>query len=189
MTLVDFSQWWNGDERDQASSREEVLYQAEALRFLEDSPKVVDLGCGSGALVRKLVAAGHDAYGLTYQRAEVEKAASDRIFLGDIHATPWLNETFDAFVMWDVLEHTLSPFIALAEARRITKRGGRGLIFIPGVSWTETRYHVVVPTIRQMRHLLDLTGWDLETLDDLSDARSNRKDDEGMAIYYVKRRA
>ncbi len=129
--------------------------------WLKDCHKLVDLGCGTGNMVSELIRRGHDVTGITYQPREL---GHPHVMLGDMHCPPFEDHTFDGMIIWDSLEHCLSPFIALAEARRIVKPGGRGIIFMPGEMWIETEYHLYVLNIRQMKQLLKLTGWRVEKI-------------------------
>ena len=87
-----------------------------------------------------------------------------------------------------MIEHTMSPQAVLCELNRICKPGAKGLIFVPGVSWQEQPYHCIVLTQRQMRHLLNRSGWELVELVDLTNTRSQPTEDAEMAIYKVQKR-
>ena len=104
--------------------------------------------------------------------------------VGDMHDLPYEDGQFDGIVMWDSLEHAVSPYIALCEARRVTRKNGRGLIFIPGDQWRTEQYHIILPTQWQMSHLLWLSGWTLYRMIDLSngDPKNPQRD---MAAYCI----
>jgi ubiquinone/menaquinone biosynthesis C-methylase UbiE len=132
--------------------------------YIADCKKVLDIGCGVGNVVRWLQQRGHEAKGVTYQIAEVGTAITNGIrgvHCADMHELPYSDKAFDAVIFWDALEHSLAPLAALLEAKRVVKPGGKGLIFIPSQEWIEYGPHIIVPTIRQMKHLLVLAGLEI----------------------------
>ncbi|RJX29125.1 MAG: class I SAM-dependent methyltransferase [Dethiobacter sp.] len=162
--------YW-GPERDEYSDRPSILFLADHLPWLDGCQKIIDLGCGVGNLVKKLIVSGKEAVGITYQKREVEAGKRKHgldLILADMHELPFNNSSFDGMVMWDSLEHCTAPYIALCEARRVVRPGGRGLIFMPGQDWQDCRYHLIVLTQKQMVHLLKQSGWKLERLADRS---------------------
>jgi ubiquinone/menaquinone biosynthesis C-methylase UbiE len=139
-------------------------------------------------VVAHLRRSGKRAEGITYQRSEVDAAKAkhgiDLVF-GDLHALPWADSSFDGAICWDALEHTLAPLIALRELRRVLAPRGRALIFIPGQPWQQERYHIIVPTIAQMCHLLGLAGFhEWEVVDYSQYVTAFGKQDQ-MAVYRV----
>ena len=77
----------------------------------------LDLGCGTGmhrALFEKL---GYDWVGIDYAEANAP-------ILGDAHALPFADESFDFISSIAVLEHLQYPSVAMNEAWRVLKPGG-----------------------------------------------------------------
>ena len=175
--------------REPLSDRENAHGHSEALEWLSPCARVLDLGCGTGSLVSRFARAGKHAIGLTYSAAEARAvvARGQRVVLADAHAFPFADESFDGVACVDMIEHALAPLVVLCEALRVTRIEGRALFFVPGASWQTERYHIIVPTIAQMRHLLGLAGWRIDELHDLTHLRSRPIDDEGMALYVVSR--
>jgi ubiquinone/menaquinone biosynthesis C-methylase UbiE len=172
-----FNQYWTPD-NDEFSDRDPntLVGWPENYPYIADCHKVIDIGCGIGNVVEWLNKRGHDASGITYQQKEWEHAYSTKglkqIFNCDMHSIWAEPNEFDAFIMWDSLEHSISPLAALGEAKRVTRNGGKGIIFIPNQDWIECNYHIIVPTIRQMKHLLELAGLKLVDIVDMGNEQA-----------------
>jgi len=168
---IDLHKYWNGS-NDEVSGRGEpdkILYLPEHLHWLDDHCyRILDIGCGNGFMVDYWIKKDKDAYGVTYQAEEILNARNSNLTTvawGDAHKLPYPDSTFDGILMWDVLEHCLSPFIVLAEAHAVTRANGHGLIFIPqGLEWELCKYHILCPSTLQMQHLCALTGWELNNI-------------------------
>lgn len=86
---------------------------------------VADLGCGTGALSRAIHAAGGIPFGIDLSRGMIvhNTAAAARV-LGDVLSVPLRSESVDVAASAFVLSHLAMPEHGLAEAARVTKRGG-----------------------------------------------------------------
>lgn len=98
---------------------------------------VLDIGVGSGALLRLLAPRARSAVGLDLSRGMRVLARSRlqgaglshcTIRAGDMHAVPFPDLTFDVVVLDEVLALTGEPQEALAEAVRVLRPAGRLLI-------------------------------------------------------------
>ncbi len=111
----------------------EVL--AELLEL--EGARVLDLGCGDGALLRWLLRRGADAYGLDSQlsvlRRATEAVGSGRCIRGRAEALPFDDGCFDAAIFFNSLHHLPEGAMtrALEEARRVLRDGGRLAVVEP----------------------------------------------------------
>jgi len=130
------------------------------LDYIQDCQTILDVGCGVGNLVEYLCSKGKNALGITFNLTEVNEAVSKnrRVILGEMHRIPANDESFDGVVAWDVLEHSIAPFIALSEMKRVTKIGGKILIFIPDIEWLDNENHFYQLNQDQMKHLINMVG-------------------------------
>jgi len=92
-----------------------------------DESLVLDLGCGKAVNKEVCNHAGFGYVGLDYR----EKEAT---VLGDAHALPFVDESFEFMLSVAVLEHIQYPFIMMNEAYRVLKPGSR---FIGTVAFLE----------------------------------------------------
>jgi SAM-dependent methyltransferase len=88
--------------------------------------RVLDLGCRSGALTRHLLD-GNTVVGMDVDRAALAKA--EELGIEPVEANvedplPFPDESFDAVVAGELLEHLQLPDALVAEARRVLRPGG-----------------------------------------------------------------
>jgi ubiquinone/menaquinone biosynthesis C-methylase UbiE len=162
------------------SDRKEVLFFKDHYKYL--SGAVLDIGCGTGN-------AGnfYDNYiGITLNHKEIENRLHDVRYM-NAENLEFPDNTFDGFIMWDSLEHFLSPYVALMEAQRVLKEGGKGLIFMPGQNWLDCHEHLHVMTIPQMQQLLKRTFFELIEVIPKTYPDNPDRFCEGMAIYYIRK--
>jgi SAM-dependent methyltransferase len=94
---------------------------------LGNSGRVLDLGCGDGAIGR-WKPAQHEVHGLEIDPelvAHVEGYATAAVWdLDDGRPLPFADGQFDAVVAKDILEHLQRPWHTVAEIRRVLRPGG-----------------------------------------------------------------
>ncbi len=91
------------------------------------SGAVLDLGGGRGALRKGLEALGYRFINLDIRCSENGEPS----VIGDAHAPPFKDASFDLVVSKDTLEHFLQPRIAVKEVHRVLKPGGLFIIWVP----------------------------------------------------------
>ena len=107
--------------------------------------RVLDLGCGSGAIGRFLArrdgARAGPVDGLTLNQDEADRAAPHyrRIEVADLDSASLADlfdpAGYDAIVCADVLEHTRQPERVLQQCRQLLAPGGRVLLSIPNAGY------------------------------------------------------
>ena len=117
------------------SRRNAATNAAHLLPHLEPGQRVLDLGCGPGTISLGLASAvapgqlyGIDIEGsqIAMARAAATAGGHDSAFfrIGDVTALPFEDDFFDVAHSHDVLVHVRDTRAALAEVKRVLKRGG-----------------------------------------------------------------
>ena len=161
-------------------SRPELL-----ARIPSDARRVLDVGCGAGALGQKLKERQHvEVVGLELDpgAAAVAQSRIDFVLVGDIESADLssLGEPFDCVVCGDILEHLLDPLAFLQRVRELLSPQGILVTSIPNIrhhtvirglvagNWTYEsaglldQDHVQFFTRREMEKLLYRAGFNLE---------------------------
>ena len=99
------------------------------LRAAAGPGRLLDVGCGNGALLRAAAALGFAAEGLEVSAKAAARAGGFpvRVYDGDLPRLPPCGP-YDAVVLWDVLEHLGDPVGSLRALRGCLKPGGRLLV-------------------------------------------------------------
>jgi ubiquinone/menaquinone biosynthesis C-methylase UbiE len=105
----------------------------------ETGARVLDVGCGTGALLERLRGRAPEAelwgVDLTPEMLAVARArlpSEVRLAVADVHRLPFPDARFDTVVSSSSLHHWSRPERALRELARVTRRGGRLVI----TDWT-----------------------------------------------------
>lgn len=114
----------------------------ELSRRLGDDASLLDAGCGTGGLIRRLVPrrSGWRWTGIELSPVAVG-LARDRIgaiadlLTGSVTALPFENCTFDAVVAADVLYHLDDDMAALREFHRVLRPDGILVVNVPSYRW------------------------------------------------------
>jgi SAM-dependent methyltransferase len=100
---------------------------------LEDA-RVLDIGCGLGMYVRRFSDFTSRAFGIDIDVERVKRGAREGVrglTLAVAEALPFADNVFDGVLLNEVIEHVRSDRETLAEALRVTRPGGRIVIFAP----------------------------------------------------------
>jgi arsenite methyltransferase len=148
------------------STPDVIGQRAEVMALLAAQPgeRALDIGSGPGFLVASLadaVGPSGAVHGLD-QSASMNALARDltadrpwvSIDEGDALALPYPDASFDAAVSTQVYEYVADVAAALAELRRVLRRGGRALVL--DTDWDSVVWHA---TDRE-RHRRVMTAWE-----------------------------
>jgi SAM-dependent methyltransferase len=97
------------------------------------NPSILDVGCGTGANLKMLGAYG-SAEGVDISAQAVDfchQRGLDSVMLGAIEQLPHASGSFDLVTALDVIEHLDDDVAGLREMRRVLRRDGRLLVFVP----------------------------------------------------------
>lgn len=123
--------------------------------------RALEIGCGSGELLRGLTQVGWDAEGIEVDpiAAQLAREVSGQpVREGDFRKLALQNGSYDLIVLNHVLEHLEDPIIALKRTRELLAPGGRVALFYPnpaalgariyGAEWLawDVPRHLVIPT-------------------------------------------
>jgi SAM-dependent methyltransferase len=129
-------------------------YWRDVTRHFDPSASVLDVGCGGAWLGRHF----SDYTGIDSSPEAVEDAVARGLSVvhGDVsEALPFPDESFDAVVMKDLLEHVPDPVRTVREARRVLRPGGTAFASSPDAQrWVWDDYTHRRPFTRRAYRLL-----------------------------------
>ncbi|MBN2490111.1 MAG: class I SAM-dependent methyltransferase [Planctomycetes bacterium] len=128
------------------TTEHELDYYLWLLRLLglRAGERLLDVGCGEGALVRAVRARQVAAWGVDVARKALESAGGasggDRaVVQADGERLPFPDRCFDVVTSVGSLEHYADPERGAGELARVLVPGGRALVLVPntfGLLWT-----------------------------------------------------
>lgn len=148
MAAVEDTMWWY------RALHESLIERLGRLDLKPDS-RVLDAGCGTGGLLRRLCQAAPtlECVGLEYDPVAVALAggkASAPVLQGSVNDLPFDADHFDAILSVDVLCHVnVNEAAALAEFLRCLKPGGSLLLNLPAYEWLKSSHDEHVHNVRR----------------------------------------
>ncbi len=121
----------------QTSMEKEILLsQIKNMQSKHSTPlSILDIGCGSGVITKKIQDAGVNVEGIDFSENAIKKARARglnaKVWDLDNKRMSYEDNTFDAAVAIDVLEHVFDPMNVIKELGRITKPGSNIFVTIP----------------------------------------------------------
>lgn len=114
--------------------------------------RILDVGSGAGANMKKLSESGHDLFGLTLSAGEAELCAIQGfpVVIADIAAShlPFADRTFDGVVLCHVLEHLANPVQVLESLRGLLRPEGAIYVALPNVLYYKQRWEFMAGRFR-----------------------------------------
>ena len=165
MFRIEQSHWWyTGRRKILANFVEDIC-----RRVTDRRPRILDVGCGTGANLLMLSEYG-DAEGVDISKdalAFCRERGLDKVKLGAGEKLPYDDGTFDLVTAFDVVEHMDDDLAGLSEMRRVLRPGGRVLLFVPtfmflwgvqdDVSNHRRRYR-----LPELQRVLEQAGFEIE---------------------------
>ena len=117
---------------------------------------ILDVGAGDGTITYMLRAKGIDN---EMSALAIAKAIGVDVQFGDAYAIPYPDNSFDAILMADVIEHLEDPLKALTEAARVAP-----VLYIttPPKGMVKDKYHVREWTPDEFPAYMRKRGWELD---------------------------
>lgn len=120
----------------------------QAITQLSSGSMVLELGCGAGQFIRTIQKIRPDVscYGCDISATAIElakKTADNVQYAVNGTTLPYADNSLDAVLIFDVLEHVEDPGAILAEIRRVLKPGGVFYAFVPCEGDWTSLWHLV----------------------------------------------
>jgi len=149
-------------------------------RFLRQSERILDFGCGMGFLVGHLLRQGFRTAGADFSPRSVQKVrtrfASDQNFLGAFEPRDFAagQMTFDAVLAVEVVEHLGDAALAdtLRMIRGATRRGGVVIFTTPNAERLSESEVFCAGCSRVFHRYQHVRSWDADSLRDRLEAAS-----------------
>lgn len=124
---VEDTHWWY------VGRRRIIRSLAEKICAKLNNPKILDVGCGTGANLKMLADYGA-AEGVDISPQAVEfcrERGLDSVKLGAAEQLPYEDDSFHLVTALDVIEHLDDDVAGLREIRRVLRPDGHVLLFVP----------------------------------------------------------
>ena len=166
MNRVEDSHWWFVGRRLILESFLKDIIQN--LKSKIQNPKILDVGCGTGANLEMLAQFGEsEGVDVSDDALEFCKAKGLKAHKGLAEKLPFEDESFDLVTALDVVEHLDDDVEGLKEMHRVLKSGGRALMFVPAFMFLwgvqdDISHHRIRYTKRQIVERVRQAGFEIE---------------------------
>jgi ubiquinone/menaquinone biosynthesis C-methylase UbiE len=169
-----------------------------ALKDIENiSGRVLEVGCGAGGMAKaiKYYRPDLDVVGIDISKKAINQARKDpsgvKFSCGDAYKIPFKDKSFDAVLMFDLLEHLDDPLKSLLEIRRVLKPDGIFSAFVPiegsifSIHKLIDRLFGFTPKKKYAGHIQQFTLSDLLTLLEKTDLKFINKRYYGYLVFQL----
>jgi SAM-dependent methyltransferase len=164
MNRVEDSHWWFVGRRLILES-----FLKEIVQRLEiQNPKILDVGCGTGANLEMLAQFGEsEGVDVSDDALEFCKAKGLKAHKGLAEKLPFEDASFDLVTALDVVEHLDNDVEGLREMNRVLKKDGRALMFVPAFMFLwgvqdDVSHHRIRYTKKQIIGRVKDAGFEIE---------------------------
>jgi SAM-dependent methyltransferase len=170
MYEVEGTHWWFvGRRRIIRGFVEEICRRLEAEQSQRGRPRILDVGCGTGANLELLGQYG-EAEGVDVSQAALQFCRArglQNVRQGAAEKLPFEDGEFDLVTALDVVEHLDDDVAGLREMRRVLRPGGRALLFVPAFMFLwgvqdDVSHHRRRYTLSGLRRVLHEAGYEVE---------------------------
>lgn len=108
-------------------------YIAKIFKYAKKG-RILDIGCGTGQIANFLSEKGYQATGIDISPLfikEAKKSNKSKFLVMDLEKLKFSDNSFDAIISSETLEHVLEPEAALKEAIRVLKHSGILILRFP----------------------------------------------------------
>lgn len=163
MYEVEGKHWWfAGRRRIIAGFVEDIC-----RKFGTEKPRILDVGCGTGANIQMLSQFG-TAEGVDVSTEALEFCrvrGITKVKQGAAESLPYEDASFDLVTGLDVVEHLDDDVLGLSEMRRVLRPGGHALLFVPAFMFlwgvqddiSHHRRRYTVPELKETIHAAGMT--------------------------------
>jgi 2-polyprenyl-3-methyl-5-hydroxy-6-metoxy-1,4-benzoquinol methylase len=142
-------------------------------RYLHAVETVLEVGPGSGHILKWLLSDGHQVTAVEYAPAlarQLSELHSTPILCGEFEKLTFEPESVDVFCSFHVIEHVLDPLAHLRKAYEVVRSGGRAFIatpnarslqqiLFPSLSPNFDSAHTVLFSPQSLRIYCERAGW------------------------------
>ena len=162
---VEQSHWWHIGRRKIIAGFVEDICR----RVTDRRPRILDVGCGTGANLMMLSKYG-EAEGVDISEdalAFCRERGLDKVRLGAGEELPYEEGSFDLVTALDVVEHMDDDLAGLREMQRVLRPGGRVLLFVPTFMFLwglqdDVSHHRRRYRLPQLARVLEQAGFEIE---------------------------
>jgi SAM-dependent methyltransferase len=164
MRKVEGSHWWFVGRRQIIES-----FLARICSSITGQPRILDVGCGTGANLEMLSRFGaaegidisHEALSFCRERG------LKNVRWGEVERIPFEDERFDLVTAFDVVEHLDDDVGGLKELYRVLRPGGRALLFVPAFMFLwgvqdDVSHHRRRYTLANLKQAAETAGFKVE---------------------------